>query len=131
MKFTLNEAMQASAALASPHFPKVKGKAAYDLARWRDKLKSALKPLHEQQRDMIEEHGGKIGADGTISWPKPKDGEEAPDALYLKAWNELLESEIDIDREPVKLDAFLGPDEAKQPEIQPELLSLLEKIIVE
>lgn len=129
IKLTLGEAVNASAALSQ--LPKINAKASYDLARIRNKLQSLLKPLGDQQREMVEEHGGKIGDDGKIAWPAPKPDETRADTAYLKAWNELLEKEEEIDREPVKLSAILGSDPAKQPDIEPELLSILEKIIVE
>lgn len=129
IKLTIGEAMNASAALSQ--LPKMNAKAAYDLARIRDFLKAALKPAIEQQRTLIEEQGGSINAEGGITWPAPKPGETPPDVLYRKAWDELLAHEIDIDREPIKLPAILGADPARYPEIQPEILSMLEKIIVE
>lgn len=129
IKLTLREALAASAALQ--RLPKINVKAAYDLARIRDKLKALLKPLGEQERELVEEHGGKVGDDGKITWPAPKDGEPSAEVVYRKAWDELLDKEETVEREPVKLEAILGKDPAKQPEIEPELLSMLEKIIVE
>lgn len=124
MKLTLREVAAISQALSA--FPKVNAKAAYDLARIRDKLKAAWKPVEEQRRDIIKDSGGEILPDGAVKWKKPEDQDAAD-----KAFNELLDHEIEIDREPIKLTAILGTDPAKYPEIQPELLSILEKIIVE
>lgn len=126
---TLNQALAASTALSM--FPKVNAKAAYDLARMRNALQAALKPLGEQERVLISEHGGQIGEGGIITWPQPKASEAPPEPLYRKAWADLLEHETQIEREPVKLSTILGPDPAKYPDIQPELLAVLEKIIVE
>lgn len=124
IKLTLNEALAASTALSQ--FPKVNAKAAYDLARMRNALQAVLKTLGEQERALIAEHEGQIGDGGVITWPNHKN-----DASYRKAWADLLDHETEIEREPVKLSVILGPDPAKYPEIQPELLSILEKIIVE
>lgn len=130
IKLTLREAMAATMALAQ--LKGINAKASFDLGRIQNALRSALKPLNEQQRALITEHGGKIDAMGSITWPAPqKDGPSA-EQQYLKAWNELLdEHETDITRDPVQLQAVLGPDPAKYPAVDPELFAILEKIIVE
>jgi hypothetical protein len=129
IKLTLREAMAASQALQS--LPKINAKAAYDLARIRDRLKPILRPLGEQERALIIEHGGEINDAGGIKWPTPKKGKPDAQKTYAKAWADLLDKEETVDREPVKLSDILGPDPAKYPEIAPEILSMLEKIIVE
>lgn len=129
IKLTLNQALAASTALS--HMPKMHPKAAYDVARMRNALQAVLRPLGEQERALIAEHGGTIGEGGVITWPRAKKGEPAGESQYRKAWAELLEHETEIEREPIKLAVILGPDPARYPEIQPELLVMLEKIIVE
>lgn len=129
MKLTLREAIAASKALQV--MPKLPAKAAYDLARWRNKLQPEIDAYVEQERALVKDHGGTIKDNGGITWPHTKKGEPSPEAACTKARDELLDHEIDIDRQPVKLDAILGSDPAKQPEIAPELLAMLEKIIVE
>lgn len=129
IKLKLREVIAASNALAA--MPRVRAKPAYDLARVRDKLKPEVRAYAEQERALIEAHGGAIKDDGKIAWPAPTGGEEPPDVVFKRERDELLDKEIEIDRNPVKLSEILGTDEAKQPEIEPELLSILEKIIVE
>lgn len=124
IKLTLREAAAISQALSV--LPKMHPKPGYDLARIRDKLKSAWKPVEEQRREIIAANGGEVLPDGAVKWTKPENQEAAD-----KAFNEFLDHEIEIDREPVKLAAIIGTDPAKYPEIAPELLSILEKIIVE
>lgn len=123
IKLTLQEAINVSQALQQ--LPRINAKAAYDLARIRDKLKAALRPVDEQRIEIVKAHGGEV-CGGVIKWTNV-DGQSAADAEFT----DYLTKEIDIDREPVKLEAILGADPAKYPEIQPEFLSVLEKIIVE
>lgn len=123
---TLKEAFQIADVYAKGLVPRMNMKAGYDFKRMRDEIQHALKPVHEQHMEIIAQFGGTVMPDGVVKWANPE-GQEAAD----KEWNELLDKEIEIDREPIKLAAILGPDPAKYPEIQPHLLSILEKIIVE
>lgn len=139
IKLTLAEAFDVSRALAA--LPRINAKTAYDLARIRDKLKAALRPVEEQRIEIVKANGGEVLADGVIRWkplppePAAEDGKQAPlrtgQAAADAEYADYLTKEIEIDREPVKLAALLGPDPAKYPEIAPEILSILEKIIVE
>lgn len=124
IKLTLREAAEVSKALAA--LPRINAKAAYDLARIRDKIKAAWKPVEEQRQQIIADNGGEVMDNGVVKWTNP-DGQVAAD----KTFGEFLDHEIEIDREPVKLAAVLGSDPAKYPDIEPERLSILEKIIVE
>jgi hypothetical protein len=124
IKLTLNEALEISKAF--PAFPPCAGKAGYALSIVRNKIRSALLPVDEQRRQMIERNGGEIDAAGVIKWAS-LDGQAAAD----KEFADYLTMEIEIDREPVSLAAILDMPKDKQPALQPELLSVLEKIIVE
>lgn len=130
IKLTLREVVDVSEALAK--LPRLPIKASFNLARIRDKIRPELLAYIEQERALIEQHGGKIQSDGrSITWPAPKDGEPPPHVAYLKDQRELQSHEIQIDREPVSLELILGSDPERQPQIEPEVLSVLEKIIVE
>ena len=127
---TLREVIAASNAL--PKVGKLPLKPSHNLGVIRNRLKPLLKVIGERERESIEERGGKIDDLGRITWPAPKDGETAPDVAHRKAFDEYLDNtEETIDREPIKLADCLGTDPTKQYEIEPEILSVLEKIIVE
>lgn len=128
---TLREVIDISEALAT--LPRLPAKASFNLARIRDKMRPELLAYIEQERALIKQHGGKIQPDGkTIAWPAPKDGDAEPaHVAFLKDQRELQSHEVQIDRDPVPIGAILGADPARQPDIEPELLSILEKIIVE
>lgn len=134
IKITLQEALTISEALAA--FPTCPPKASYDISRFRSLIASALKPVQQQRREIIEANGGELSADGVIKWKPlpPADGEKtlrtgqaAADAEFA----DYLTKEIEIDREPIKLAALLDAPPDKRPQIRPELLFVLEKIIVE
>ena len=119
----LREVVTVSQALAA--LPSINARAAFDLARIRDALKEEMKRLIEQERELIKEHGGSLNSDGTVGWDD-SGGKET----YIKAREDFLDKEIEIDEEPVKIEAVLGAVPSKEPEIQPEVLSMLSKIIV-
>lgn len=124
IKITLREAIEISKALQA--FPPCAAKAGYSLSIIRNRVRSALLPVDEQRKQMVERNGGEIDAMGVIKWNTP-DGQDAAD----KEFADYLTVEIEIDREPVSLAAILDMPRDKQPALQPELLSMLEKIIVE
>jgi hypothetical protein len=124
IKLTLREAFVIDRAY--PHLPRMNVKTAYDFKRMHDEIKRVLKPIQEQRLEIIAAHEGEVRDDGVVKWKKVEDQTAAD-----KEVNELFDHEVEIDREPIKLAAILGPDPAKYPEIQPEILSVLEKIIVE
>lgn len=125
----LKEVVAASRALVD--FPECAPRASYRLGIIRNRLDSIMKVIGQQERALIESYGGAIGPDGRIAWPVPKEGEEVADVAYRKAWDDLLEQEETIDRDPVTLDSLLDMPSEKQPALKPERLAVLEKIIVE
>lgn len=126
---TLMEAVNISAALSK--LPKLRLKCAQRLMLIRSYLKPHVATYIELERGLIADLGGKIQPDGqSIAWPTPKLGEEAPDELYRKQRQEALATEIEIPLEPVKFGEILGAD-GREPDIEPEMLFILEKIIVE
>jgi len=97
---TLAEVLVSSQALAV--LPKINASASFDLARIRDDLKLEMKRLSEQELALIEEHGGTLSADKkTIAWTTPES-----EAAYIKARSDLLNHEIEIDRELQQLDGI-------------------------
>lgn len=131
IKLTLREALDVSEALATlPPIPD--GRASFALSRIRNKLKPELLTYVEAERALIEKYSGVIQPDGkAVAWPAPKAGELPPDVAFLRDQRELQGHEIEIDCVPVKIDAVIGRDAAKQPAIKPEAFAILEKIIVE
>jgi hypothetical protein len=124
IKMTLREAIAVKGALLA--LPKtINLKAGHALARIRDKLTPELRRASEQELKLIETHGGKV--DGNkITWP-----DEIEPADYAREWSEYIDEEVEIDRDPVKLDVVLGPNPEKYPAIDIEVLSVLAKVIVE
>lgn len=130
IKLTLKEALAVSEALRA--LPSTRGASSFHLSRIRIALKPELEAYVEQERALIAEHGGQIQPDGKrITWPAPKEGETPADVAFKKARDEVLDTEIEVDREPVNIKAVLGTDPARQPDIEPEFFVILEKIIVE
>lgn len=126
---TIEEAVNASVALT--RLPKIQNfDVKWDLARIRDMIQDELSPLRQQERELIEEHGGTLSEDGrTITWPEDHDDEKR--AAYTKARAALFAKEITIERKPLTRSKVRGSDPAREPDFDVELLSQLRKIIVD
>lgn len=121
---TIREAMEVARALKA--MPPCAPKAGYDLSIIQNRIKSALRPVEEQRRQILEANGGTLSDSGVIKWSNPE-GQEAADREFA----DYLTKEIEIDRNPVAFAALIDMPAEKRPAFQPEVLSVLEKIIVE
>jgi len=123
IKMTLRQGIAAYQALeAMPRLPN--GKISYTLGYIADKLEGHCRQF-EKQREKMKREMAEADKDGRLIIPAAK-LEELNAAL-----EEMIDVEIEIGREPVKLADVLGTDPAKAPEIEPRLMRALQSIIVE
>lgn len=123
IKLTVREAIAAQAAIERmPRIPD--GKVGYALGRIAD--------FCEQEASRYRRELIKLQKELTI----PGEGltvKVKPDkqAEYLEANDALLDTEVEIPREPLTLDQVLGPKEESRPQIEPGIWKALSKIVLE
>ena len=124
IKLSLRQAVAAYQALEE--FPRVPDiKISYELGYIGDKLEQRVR-LFEKERIKVLRENSIVGDDGSRKIDPAK--AEFVSELIDKMLDDI---EITIDRKPIKLEAIIGNDPAKQPQIQPVMLKKLQAIIIE
>jgi len=120
IKMTLRDAIAAFQAIEMlPSIPD--GKISYSIGYIGDKLEQHVRRFNKEREKIGRELAG---------------GKEVVPDEKMKEFTERLDSmldvEIEIDRDPVKLDAVLGDRPEKRPEMKPAVLrALVGRIIIE
>ena len=124
IKMSLRQAIAAYQAL--DEFPRVPDlKISYELGYITDKLEQRVR-LYEKERIKLLKANSVVGEDGVRKVDPAK-----ADGVTEELEKMLDEIEITIERKPIKLDAIIGSDPTKQPQVQPALLKKLQGIIIE
>lgn len=123
IKMTLRQAIAAYQALdALPKIPN--GKISYTLGYIGDKLEQHVRQFDKQRQKLTREMS-----------EQDKEGKRVIPAGKVEAFSDALEDmldvEIEISRDPVKLTDVLGGNPEVAPQIEPNVLRRLQLVIVE
>lgn len=123
IKMTVREAIGAYHAIDKlPTLPN--GKVSYTLGYIGDKLEQHYRRFEKERVKLVWELS-EVDGEGRRTFT-PANREQ-----FEMKLEELGDVEVEISRDPVKLDDVLGPNEDKRPQIQPGVLRALQLIIVE
>ena len=121
---SLRQAIAAYQAL--DEFPRVADmKISYELGYIAEKLEQRVR-VYERERVKLIKASSIVGEDNVRKIDPAK-----ADSVAERLDKMLDEIEITIDRKPIKLEAVVGTDASKQPQVQPALLKKLQGIIIE
>lgn len=100
MKLTAKTVWNSRAAMEIINQQSMPTRVAYEFSRVYKVIKAELVTISEHAKSLAEKLGGSVDSQGRIVWPKAN-----PDAgiAYDKEFSELLEPELELNIQPMKL----------------------------